>query len=202
MESFILTQSLSAQGFKVYNPFKARELSEVIVFNDDKLYVSRRESSVAAHSKIYRKAKKGTLAPEDLISGNFQSVASEDIKQTFCTNEITGDFSESPFGTAAVWYCPKNYYIRFYETVNVDVEKDYYDKDAKAKIHSLWLAIPEVKELLRPYLIPVNGETSIEEHGSWFNTTVGGSAVGDHNLGLVLWEDSDQWERCNRVTYA
>lgn len=201
MESFILTQSLSAQGFKVYNPFKARELSEVIVFHDGKLYVSRRESSVAAHSKIYRKAKKGTLTPEDLTSGHLQSVAPEDIKQTYCTNEITSDFSESPFGTAAVWDCPENYYIRFYDSTDVDIKSDHYDKQVKAKIHSLWFAIPEVKELLRPYLFPVNGETSIAEYGPWFNSTIGGPAIGDHNLGLVRWEGSEHWIRCNRVSY-
>lgn len=204
MEIFQLSQSLKKQDFGVWLDLaKSFNLTEIIVFNADTLYVSNKEISLVSHLAFLWKIKTGSLKAADLTSGKYKlaSIKQADIKRTHYSKKWDADLNVGVFG-ASVFEYPLNHFIRFYDRLNVETkDASICEADYIARIHSLWLAVPETRDALRPYLIPSAVETNIGEKGSWFDVHDDASVIGDENLYLIFDPKRDKWQRWSKRAY-
>lgn len=184
METFILSNSLKEQGFKLW-PSQKKALNEVIVFDGDHLYASNDTNPY--HIYFLKNAKKGKIT-KSLLEGyrNIKGVNPEEILQTKYEPDLDIIFASSWHAVTDV-LDPE---IRFYRLIHEDARP-------RVEINSLWLAIPEVASKLEPFLLPPAGKTSFSKTDAGVFETKAlekGSRlalIGDNALKLYLQLDGE-----------
>jgi hypothetical protein len=186
MELFLLSESLKNQGFKL-NRSQTRNLSEVLVFKDDALYVSTLKDPYY-HKMLLKQIRKDQV----------QERSFDDLGDSYCYYKglrpheiVKTDYNWdldiiliTRFQTITEILNPE---IRFYRSLHEDAHP-------RLKVHSLWLAIPEVRERLDPFLFPAQGTTTfIKTNGSNSNF-LPPQLIGDDNLSLA-YEETGGWRK-------
>ena len=185
MEAFILSKSLEANGIKLkWN--QKRLLNEVLIFDEAGLSVGNRRINQYYVKSLVKKIRKGEFTPEFLESGRkyrsyLESIRPEEIVRAHYQWDLD-ILAVTPFGANTEILNPE---IAFYRLLHEDASP-------RVRVHSLWLAIPEVREKLEPYLFPAQGTTTL------IKTPLGIFEKGtfDEDRRIIIQNSIEEFPRC------